>query len=215
MAQTTADTVAEALLEHHRADLERAVSQTRESGREQALTAFRPPGDEWDTTGLESGTATSVTIPPSPVGTFETISVHTHPIPGPVGFSVEDYLQFARFFVMSQPFDGEPTRGYAVVGQRFPDVEAATAVLHVVAPTEQLSRLPIFERHNVIGRTEEIAAQTPRADRELSYPQTDAIRDSFDPYTTETYRQFDVEPAATSAAAATAHAPAFRRSEDR
>jgi len=209
MPPTTAERVADVLVRESPDELREMLTRTRENGHETALTAFRRPGGRWSRTDMETGTATAVTIPSPPDSAVESIGVHSHPVPGPVGFSVEDYLQFARFYVMSQPFSGEPARGYAVVGQRFNDMEAGRGVIHVIAPTAAMSAQSIVHRRHLVQTIQSIKAETPRDERTLSFPQTDAIREALSDVTTETYRQFQMPDANRPSSARAAHSPVF------
>jgi hypothetical protein len=209
MSQTPAERVADVLVREYPDELREMVRRTRENGHETALTAFRRSGGRWSRTDMETGTATAVTIPSPPTSAVEAVGVHSHPVPGPIGFSVEDYLQFARFYVMSQPFSGEPARGYAVVGQRFNDMEAGRGVVHVIAPTAAMSAQSIVHRRHLVQTIQSIKAETPRDERELSFPQTDAIREALSAVTAETYRQFPIADAGQPAPTRAAHSPVF------
>jgi hypothetical protein len=191
---TTADAVCDVLVSNFSETLASAVEATRRERRERALTAFRSSADQWDITDTATGSATGVRIPPPPTRMSERISVHTHPVPGPIGFSVEDYLQFCSNYLMSHPFDSSPVRGYAVLGQRYTDIDRGQAILHVIAPTAALTERDPYQRHRINTTVRDIADRIPRHEREMTFPQADAIRDALEPVTSEAYCKVDVSP---------------------
>lgn len=192
-------TGAELTVRHLRPLLYEMLGRTKRADREHGVAAWHFPApespsvDDLKTSEVEEGLETSVSSVSPPSSAPVAFDLHTHPIPGTLGFSQADTRSIAGSLLQYPARVEGPalSRHFGVVTQRFGDEKRDTAAAKVVTADPSVTQLSIEEQ-------KQISQDMIQTSRENEFKQLSDRLGTAEEYLTVTYEKFQLpEPAST------------------